>query len=90
MGLERYVVDAVLLEERSLSEVAKACRISRYWLYRLLARFREGGSSALEPRSRRPHSWSHQVDLDLGAAIVQPRRELGEAGRSIGGRHSQL
>ena len=47
MGLERYVVDAVLLEKRGVSEVAQAHGISRYWLYQLLARFREGRSRAL-------------------------------------------
>ncbi len=85
MGLERYVVDAVMLEGRSPSEVAKAHGISRYWLYKLIGRFREGGYPALEPRSRRPRSCSRQVDPDLRAAIVQLRRELGEAGHDAGG-----
>jgi len=43
MGLGRYVVDAVLLEGRGVGEVANAHGISRYWLYKLIARYREGG-----------------------------------------------
>jgi hypothetical protein len=38
MGLERYVVDAVLIEKRSPTEIARAHGISRSWLYALLAR----------------------------------------------------
>ena len=54
MGLERYVVDAVLIEKRSPTEIARAHGISRSWLYVLLARVRGGGYEALEPHSRRP------------------------------------
>ena len=84
MGLERYVVDAVVLEHRSPREVARLQGISKSWIYRLLARFREGGYEALSSRSRRPRSCSHQVDPVLRAAIVKLRRELGEAGHDAG------
>jgi transposase len=56
MGLGRYVVDAVLIERQSVTEVARAHGISRYWLYQLIARYRAGGYAALEPQSRRPRS----------------------------------
>jgi transposase len=46
MALGRHVVDAVLPERRSVGEVAKVHGISRYWLYKLIARFREGGYKA--------------------------------------------
>jgi transposase len=50
MGLERYVVDAVLIEKRSPTEIAKAHGMSRSWLYELIARVRGGGyTSASEP-----------------------------------------
>ena len=84
MGLERYVVDAVVLEQRSPREIARLHGISQSWVYELLARFREGGYEALSPRSRRPRSCSHQVDPALRAAIVQLRRELEEAGHDSG------
>jgi transposase InsO family protein len=84
MGLERYVVDAVVLEHRSPREIARLHGISKSWIYELLARFREGGYEALRPRSRRPRSCSHQVEPDLRAAIVRLRRELEEAGHDSG------
>lgn len=84
MGLERYVVDAVVLEGRSPTEIARLHGISRSWLYRLLGRYREGGYPALAPRSRRPRSCSHRTPPELEAAIVALRAELAEAGHDAG------
>ncbi len=84
MGLERYVVDAVVLEGRRPSEIARLHGISRSWLYRLLERYREGGYAALIPRSRRPHSCSHRTPPELEAAIVALRAELADAGHDAG------
>lgn len=84
MGLERYVVDAVVLEGRSPTEIARLHGISRSWLYRLLARYREGGYAALAPRSRRPHSCSYRTPPELEAAIVAVRAELAAAGHDAG------
>ena len=82
MALGRYVVDAVLLEGRSAGEVARAHGISRYWLYKLIARYREGGYAALEPRSRRPRSCAHAVAQGIQAAIVRLRGDLAAAGHN--------
>jgi transposase InsO family protein len=84
MGLERYVVDAVVLERRNPRELARLHGVSTSWIYALLARFREGGYDALTPRSRRPRSCSHQVAPDVQAAIVRLRHELTEAGHDAG------
>jgi transposase len=51
MGLERYVVDAVVLERRNPRELARLHGISKSRIYALLARFHEGGYDALTPRS---------------------------------------
>ena len=84
MGLERYVVDAVVLEKRSPREIAQLHGISRSWIYVLLARFHEGGYDALIPRSRRPRSCSHQTSPEIQAAIVSLRRELAATGHDAG------
>ena len=52
MVLGRYVVDAIVLEGRSPTELAKSHCLSRTWIYDLVKRFRSGGYWALEPRSR--------------------------------------
>jgi transposase InsO family protein len=84
MGLERYVVDAVVLEGRSPTDIARRHGISRSWLYQLVARYREGGYAALVARSRRPHSSPGRTSPELEAAIVGLRHELGQAGHDAG------
>ena len=75
-GLGRYIVDAVVLEHRSPTELARDHRISRRWIHKLVKRFREGGYAALAPRSRRPHSCSHQTSSEVQAKVLQLRHEL--------------
>jgi transposase InsO family protein len=84
MGLERYVVDAVLIAKRSPTDVAKAHGISRSWLYRLIARVRSGGYEALAPQSRRPRSSPRAVAETIVATVLQLRRDLLAAGHDAG------
>ena len=83
-GLGRYIVDAVVLEGRSPTEIARGHGISERWVFKLLKRFREGGYASLEPRSRRPKSCSHQVDAKIQDLIVKLRCELAAAGYDAG------
>ena len=75
---------SVLVEGRSAAEVARAHGTSRYWLYTLIARYRDGGYAALEPRSRRPRSRAHAVPPVIQAAIVRLRGDLAAAGHDCG------
>jgi transposase InsO family protein len=83
-ALGRYIVEAVVLEGRSPTELALVHGISRRWIYKLLARYREDGYPALEPRSRRPKSCSHQASPEVEAEVVKLRRELTAAGFDAG------
>jgi transposase InsO family protein len=84
MALGRYLVEAVVLEHRSVSELARRHGVSRYWIYKLLRRFHEGGFPALEPRSRRPKTCAHETAATVQAEILQLRKELSEAGYDAG------
>lgn len=84
MALGRYVVDAVVLEGRSPTELARSHGISRSWINELVARFRQGGYPALEPGSRRPRSCPHQVSPEVQAAVLELRQELCAAGHDAG------
>jgi transposase InsO family protein len=84
MGLGRYMVDAVVLEGRKPSELARAHGISQSWIYELVDRFQHGGYPALEPKSRRPHSSPRQVSSEVQAAVVSLRHELFAAGHDAG------
>jgi len=83
-SIARYVVDAVVLERRSPTELAREHGISRRWIHKLVKRFNEGGYAALAPRSRRPHSCSHQTSSDVQAKVLQLRQELASAGHDAG------
>lgn len=84
MGLARYVVDAVVVEGRRPTEIARQHGISRAWLYVLLTRFRDGGYPALEPRSRRPRSNPGRTPAEVEAVILELRAELVAAGHDAG------
>src|SRR5438132_11955457 len=84
MALGRYLVEAVVLERRSVSELARRHGVSRFWIYKLLKRFHEGGFPALEPRSRRPRTCAHQTAASVQAEILQLRQELNDAGHDAG------
>ena len=75
----RYLVEAHVLEGRSVAELAAAHGVHRSWIYKLLARYREGGLEALESRSRRPRSSPASVSADVEQAILRRRRELQSA-----------
>ena len=80
----RYIVDAIVLEHRSPSELARSHKVARSWIYKVLKRFQKGGYASLEPRSRRPHSCPHQVDPKVHKLIVKLRCELAAAGHDAG------
>jgi transposase InsO family protein len=83
-GVERYVIEAILLEGAGPSALARTHNISRSWIYELRERFRRGGYQALEPRSRRPLSSPSQVSDQVQAEVLQLRAELSAAGHDAG------
>jgi transposase InsO family protein len=80
----RYIVEAIVLEHRSPSELARTHKVSRSWIYKMLERFEHGGYASLEPRSRRPRSCSHQVAAKVQELILKLRRDLTAAGHDAG------
>jgi len=84
MDLARYVVEAVLLEGRSYREVARAHGVSKSWVGKVVARFREGGRGALVPRSRAPAHNPHRTPADVEERIVAFRSQLMKAGFDAG------
>src|SRR5262249_54585285 len=84
MGMARYLVDAVVLEGRSVRDVAGAHGLSKSWIYELIGRFRAGSYEALEPRSRRPRACPHETARGLVDEILRLRRELQDAGHDCG------
>jgi transposase InsO family protein len=80
----RYLVEAHLVEGRSVSELAAAHEVHRSWIYKLLARYREGGYEALEPRSRAPRSSPNRTPREVVQAVVSLREQLLSEGHDCG------
>ena len=84
MDKARYLVEAHVLEGRSVSELAAAHGVHRSWIYKLLGRYREGGLDALQARPKRPRSCKHETPRAMVEAIVQLRTGLEAHGHDAG------
>lgn len=84
MDKARYLVEAHLEEGRSVAELAATHGVHRSWLYKLIARYRQGGDEALLPRSRRPRTCPHKTSEQIEQAIVALRLELAREGHDCG------
>ena len=76
MDLAGYVINAVLVEGRSVAEVAADHGVSRSWLYELLVRYRAQGEQGLKPQSRRPRASPTRVSAEMEEEIVALRKSL--------------
>jgi transposase InsO family protein len=84
VDLARFVVDAVVLEGRSLREVALAHGVSKSWVHKLVARYRSGGYDALGPGSKAAHRVANKTPDELEDAVVRLRKELTDKGFDAG------
>ena len=84
MAKARYLVEAHLLEGRSVAELAAAHGVHRSWIYKLLARYREGGYEALEPRSKAPRSSPNATPKRVVREVVSLREQLLSQGHDCG------
>jgi transposase InsO family protein len=84
MDLAGYVINAVLVEGQSVTEVCAAHDISRSWLYELIARYRQEGEDGLRPQSKRPRSSPTRVAPAVEEEIVALRKELTDLGVDAG------
>lgn len=82
--MARYLVEAHVLEGRRVSELAAAHGVHRSWIYKLIARYRDGGYEALAPRSRRPRSCKHQTPAEIVEATLKLREQLRQEGHDAG------
>lgn len=84
MQLARYVVDSVVVEGKSLRQVASDHGVSKSWVGELVRRYRKGGYDALAKRSRRPHGSPSQISDEVEDQVVMLRKQLGDKGLDCG------
>ena len=84
MSKARLVITAVVIGKRPVGEVIADYGISKSWFYELLARYREEGEAAFEPRSKRPKTSPNATPPGTVELIVRLRRELTDQGLDAG------
>jgi transposase InsO family protein len=84
MSRARVAVLQVVSKQLSVTAAAAEYGFSRRHLHRLLARYREGGLEALEPRSRRPKSIPIATPADVRRRVLELRSQLMSDGLDAG------
>jgi transposase InsO family protein len=84
MSLTRLLITCVVVENRTVRDVANTYGVSRSWLYELLARYRRDGEAVFEPRSRRPKTSPTALAREVVDLIVELREKLSTAGLDAG------
>ncbi|HEX6714269.1 MAG TPA: IS481 family transposase [Thermoleophilaceae bacterium] len=84
MSRARVAVLQVVSKQSTVTVAAAESGISRRHLQRLLARYREGGLEALEPRSRRPKTTPNETSAAVRERIVELRVKLTADGLDAG------
>lgn len=84
MSKARVAVLKVITKELTVTAAAAEYGYSRQHLHRLLARYREGGLDAVQPRSRRPRSNSAATPDAVREQIVYLRLQLTKDGLDAG------
>jgi transposase InsO family protein len=80
----RLVITAAIVEKRPVAEIVSAYGVSRSWVYELLARYRDEGEAAFEPRSRAPKTSPGATPPAVIDLVLGLRKELTDAGHDAG------
>ena len=84
MSQNESIILSVIHRKLPVSQVAKQYGVTRAWVYKLLARYREEGRAASVPASRRPHSNPRATSNHMSQRICQIRMELLREGLDAG------
>ena len=90
MSRTRVAVLQVVSKQLSVTEAAAEYGLSRRHLHRLLARYREGGLDALEPRSRRPKTTPNAASDAVRERVIELRVQLTANGLDAWTGHDRL
>jgi transposase InsO family protein len=84
MSRARVAVLQIVSKQLTVTRAAAEYGISRRHLQRLLARYRQGGLEALQPRSRRPKTTPFATPVEVRARVVELRAQLSADGLDAG------
>src|ERR1700759_2149786 len=80
----RLVITAITLENRAVADVVSDYGVSKSWVYELLARYRDEGETAFEPRSSRPHRSPQATPPEVVETTLRLRKDLIDRGLDAG------
>jgi transposase InsO family protein len=80
----KLVITAVVSGGMTQAEAATAYGVSKGWVSKLLARYRDEGEAAFEPRSRRPHRSPTAIPANVVEQVIRLRKDLAGAGLDAG------
>jgi transposase len=84
MSKARLVITAVTAEGLSQGEAARRYGVSQGWVSKLMARYRDEGDAAFEPRSRRPRTSPNATAAGTVELILALRKDLAGQGLDAG------
>jgi transposase InsO family protein len=84
MSKSRAIILSVVVEGLTQSEAAALYLVSKGWVSKLMARYRNEGDAAFEPRSRRPLTSPTRLAESIDQAIVNLRADLAASGQDAG------
>jgi transposase InsO family protein len=84
MSKARLVITALFVEKQTPVQVAARYGVHRSWVYRLKERYEAEGESALQPRSRRPHTSPGSTPDASVELVLRLRKQLTDAGLDAG------
>lgn len=84
MSKYRVIILNIIAKQLTVTQAATKYGLSRRQLHRLLARYREGGIDAVEPRPRRPKSNPATTPEAIRDRIIALRRQLTLGGHDAG------
>ena len=84
MSRARLVITAITKQGLSQAQAARTYGLSEATVSRLMARYRDEGEAAFEPRSRRPRTSPGATATEAVELVLRLRKELLEAGHDAG------
>jgi transposase len=80
----QLVITAITKQGLTQAEAARTYALSEATVSRIMARYREEGEAAFQPRSRRPHRSPKALDPAVVELILRLRKQLAEDGLDAG------
>jgi transposase len=84
MTLNRLLITSVVVENRTVRDVAAQYGVSESWLFELMARYKADGEAAFEPRSRHPKTVPTATPAEVVDLILELREKLTVTGLDAG------